>query len=162
MDDESEAKGRAIFWTTFLGPIVLGVASGLVRLLLPWLSPDGADTPAAERFSAPVFGGIFGAIVLQIGRWWFYGRTHERQLEAVKTLSAVTLLVVASAAGLAALLEPGALLLFPPLLLFVGALLWWPRRKTVQLRDKYVGIYCICILSFIVSGASISMSLTAA
>lgn len=159
MNDENEAQGRAVFWLTFLGPVAFGLVAGVVQLLLPWLSSNGVDTPAAERFSIPVISGIIGAIILQVGRWWLYGRGRDRTGEAVKTLCAVTLLVVAFAAGLAALLEPGALLMFLPLLVFVGVLLLWPRRKAVQLRDRQMGIYCICVLCFLVSGATISMSL---
>ena len=107
-----------------------------------------------------MFSGLTVAVVLQAGRWWLYGRVPGRQREAVKTLGAVTLLVGAFAAGMAVLLNPSALLMFPPLLVFVGFLLWWPRRKIVRPRDRYFGIYCICILSFIVSAVSISMSLS--
>lgn len=46
-----------------------------------------------------------------------------------------------------------------PLLLPIGVLSLWPRRKAIQPQDRYMGIYGICILSFIVSGVSISMSL---
>ena len=159
MNDESEAQGRAIFWLTFLGPVALGLVAGLVQLFLPWLSSNGVNTPAADRFSTPVISGIIGAIILQVGRWWLYGRGGDRTGEAVKTLCAVAFLVVAFAVGLAALLEPGALLMYVPLLVFVGVLLLWPRRKAVQPRDRHMGIYGICILCFLVSGATISMSL---
>jgi hypothetical protein len=159
VNDDSEARGRAAFWAAFLGPVGFGLVAGLVQLFLPWLSSGGINTPPADRFSAPVISGIAVAIVLQVGRWWLYGRGDDRTAEAVKTLCAVTLLVVAFAAGLSILLDPAALLMFLPLLLFVSVLLLWPRRKAIQPRDKHMGIYGICILSFIVSGVSISMSL---
>ncbi|SDI70767.1 hypothetical protein SAMN04488693_11942 [Arthrobacter subterraneus] len=161
MDDESEAKARVVFWVTFLGPVAFGVVAGLVRLVLPGLSPEGATTPAAERFSSPVVAGIIVAIILQIGRWWLYGKTGDRQLERVRTLCAVTSLVVAAAIGFAALVQPLALVLFLPLALFAIVLSLWPRRKVILPENKNLGIYCICILCLLVSVASVSMSLTA-
>ncbi|MCG2621868.1 hypothetical protein LVY72_08045 [Arthrobacter sp. I2-34] len=161
MDDEHNPKGRIGFWLTFLGPVAFGLMGGLARLFLPWLSSHGADVSAAERFTTPVLSGLAAAVVLQTGRWWLQARVPGRQREAVMTLGAVTLLVAAFAAGLAALLNAGALLLFLPLLGFIGFLRWAPRRKTVQPRDKYFGIYCVCILSFIVSAGAVSMSLSA-
>ena len=103
MNDESVAKARVTFWVTFLGPVAFGVVAGLVQLVLPGLSPEGSSAPTAERFSSPVVAGIIGALILQIGRWWLYGKNGDRQLERLRTLCAVTSLVVFAAMGFAAL-----------------------------------------------------------
>ena len=160
MNDENEAKARVTFWVTFLGPVAFGVVAGLVRLVLPGLSPEGTSTPAVERFSSPVVAGIIVALILQIGRWWLYDKTGDRQLERVRTLCAVTSLVVAAAIGFAVLVQPMALVLFLPLALFVVVLRLWPRKKVILPENKNLGIYCICILCLLVSAGSVSMSLT--
>ncbi|GER23962.1 hypothetical protein NCCP1664_24570 [Zafaria cholistanensis] len=160
MEEQSSAQERrATFWITFLGPVAFGLMAGAVKLVFPWLSSDGASSPPAERFWIPALGGLSAAVLLQVGRWWLYGRAQNRQGEAVKTLCTVALLVSGFAACLAILLNPWALLMFPPLMLFIAFLLWWPRKKSVTPRDRNLGIYCICILSFVVSAASISMTL---
>jgi hypothetical protein len=160
VEDQNSAQGQRItFWVTFLGPVAFGLMAGAVKLFLPWLSVDGASTPSGERFWVPVLGGVSGAVVLQVGRWWLYGRARDRQGEAVKTLCAVALLVMLFAAGLVTLVKPDVLVMFLPLLLFIGFLLWWPRKKTAQPRDRNLGLYGVCILCFIVSAVSLSMAL---
>lgn len=162
MEDGSETGGRAAFWATFLGPVAFGLVAGLGHLVFPWLSAQDPGASAADRFWAPALGGLSVAVILQVGRWWLYGRGQDRQREALRTFCTVTLLVMALAAGVAVLLDPWSLVMLLPLPLFVGFLVWWPRKKAVPPQNIPLGIYCICIVGLILSVATVSMAMTPA
>lgn len=161
MEEQNSPQGRrATFWITFLGPVALGVVAGAIRLAIPWLTSDGAEVSPAQRMLIPVLAGLVVAVLMQVGRWWLYRRSSDQQGDGIRSLCAITILVVLFAAGLAALIDPGGLLMLLPLFLFAGFLRWWPRKKAVDSRQSNLGIYCVCILSFLVAAISVSMTLT--
>ncbi|WP_417216164.1 hypothetical protein [Arthrobacter sp.] len=159
-DRKLPQERRVAFWITMLAPVAMGLVAGVMRLAFPGLSSDGAEVPPGERMWSPVLAGLVVAMLLQVGRWWLQRRSLERAGEGVKTLGAVSLLVVLCAAGLAALMDPGALWILLPLLFFVGFLWWWPRKKIADPRQRLLGIYCVCDLCFLDSAILISMALS--
>ncbi|HET8794946.1 MAG TPA: hypothetical protein VFM62_01070 [Arthrobacter sp.] len=156
---------RLGLWELALAPVVFGIASGLYESLSPWpLSSDGISS-AGERFFGPVFGGFLGAIVLGGGHWWLSGvngaREESVQQQRLRLIKISTVLLVLIATGAALAMAPYSLMMFLPLMIF-AAIMWFGHRKrsAMSLAEHALGIFVMCVLTTVVSGVVVYMSIT--
>jgi O-antigen/teichoic acid export membrane protein len=158
--EESETPQRLPWWLTALGPVGLGLLSGLGYAFIPWLAADMPDLSTAERFWSPVVAGVVVSIVLQTGRWWLQRKDAQHRDESAVTMVRLTGLVVIAAAVIVLLLDPDSLFLLMGVPVVAGLVALGLRRPAVPAENRRLGLYCACVLCLAICVLTIVRALT--
>ena len=158
--EEFESPERLPWWLTALGPVGLGLLSGLCYAFIPWLAADKPDLATAERVWSPVLAGVVVSIVLQAGRWWLQRKDAQHGDESALTMMRLTGSVVIAVAVIVLLLDPDSLFLLMGVPVVAGLVALGPRRSAVPAENRRLGLYCACVLCLAICVLTIVRALT--